>query len=245
METWLFEQGFIIKGDSFYKIEKIRRELKEKILAKKEELSYQKCAILLNDILYFSKLGMPIYEYVKQKYGIDVELLKGKRNLPIEELEDYAFYIFTELSQRIEKNKEEFNEDLLDDYDLTCNVHFYPTSENVLLLVETKQSEYLEIIEDHLEVHQFYFDVSLEEPPYGVSHIDWANRAKEWLSILNRCGGAENWMPSSGGFSVEMTENGLFVPDSNEILKYMDSFKNIELDKVFDVMNEVGNGKNE
>jgi predicted nucleic acid-binding Zn ribbon protein len=244
METWLFEQGFIIKGDGFYKIEKIRRELKEKILAKKEELSYQKCAILLNDILYFSKLGMPIYEYVKQKYGIDVELLKGKRNLPIEELEDYAFYIFTELNQRIEKNKEEFNEDLLDDYDLTCKVHFYPTSDNVLLLVETKQNEYLEIIGDHLEVHQFYFDVSLEEPPYGVSHIDWANRAKEWLSILNRCGGAENWMPSSGSFSVEMTENGLFVPDSNEILKYMDSFKNIELDKVFDVMNEVGNGKN-
>ena len=238
MDTWLFEQGFVVKGDSFYKIEKIRRELKERILVKKEELSYEKCAILLNDILYFSKLGMPVYDYVKQKYGIDVELLKDKKDLPVEELEDYAFYIFTELSKRIEKNKEDFSEDLLDDYDLTCYIHFYPTSDNVLFLVETKQKEYLDIIEDHFEVHQFSFDVALDEPPYGISHMDWANRAKEWLSILNRCGGAENWMPSSGGFSVEMTENGLFVPDSKEVYKYMGSVRNSDLDRVFDMIGD-------
>lgn len=236
MDAWLFEKGFIIKGDSFYKIEKIRRELKDKILRKKEELSYKKCAILLNDLSYFSKLGLPLYDYVKQKYGVEVDLLQGKKNIPIEELEDYAFYIFTELNKRIEKSKEDFNVDLLDDYDLTCYIHFYPTSNDVLFLVETKQEEYLEVIIDHFEIHRFEFDVTLDQPPYGVSHEEWAHRAKEWLSILNRCGGAENWMPSSGGFSVEMTENGLFVPDTKEIYKYIDSFKNADLDKIFDSM---------
>jgi hypothetical protein len=234
MDTCLFEKGFIVKGDGFFKIEKIRRDLKEKILQKKEELSYEKCAILLNDLIYFSRLGLPIYSYVKQKYGVDVELLKDKKNIQIDELEDYAFYIFTELNKKIEKNKEDFNVDILDDYDLTCYLHFYPTSENVLFLVDTKQQEYLEIINDHLEVNRFDFDIRLERPPYGITNMEWAIRAKEWLSILNRCGGVENWMPSSGGFSVEMTENGLFIPDVTEIYKYMDSFKNTDLDKIFD-----------
>jgi len=234
MNALLFEKGFIIKSNNFFKIEKIRRDLKDAILKEKENLSYKKCAILLNDLYYFSKLGMSVYDYVKQKYGVDVELLKNKKNMTLDELENYAFYVFAELNKKIEKEKNEINIDLLDDYDLTCYIHFYPTSESVLLLVDTCQQEYLDIISEHLEINRFGFDVSLDTPPYGVSNIDWSNRAKEWLLVLSRCGGVDNWLPSSGGFSVEMTENGLFIPDTKEIYKYMDLFKNVDFEKALE-----------
>lgn len=235
MENLFFEKGYVVKSIDFSLIEEIRMDLKEKIIEKKEELSNKKCALLLRDLIYFTKLGMSLYDYVKQKYNVDIEILKEKETIDIDDLENYIFYIFSELNNKIEKNKNIFNLDILEDFDLSCSVYFYPLKEKTLLLVDTTQNEYVSIIEDHIYIEPYFFNMEMDVPPVGVSRLDWANRAKDWLYVINKCGGGvESWIPSAGGFKVELTENSMLMPDIKEVYQYLSEIQNIEFDNMLE-----------
>ena len=233
MNNITFEKGYIIPSSDFSKVEEIRQSLKNEILSKKEELSYLKCAILLKDLTYFTKFGFSLYDYIKQKYNIEIEFFKEKETILASELEEYIFYIFSELNEKIQKNRETFNQDILIDFDLSCRIHFYPQKENTLLLISTEQEEYLKIIEDHIDIESYFFDPSLDEPPFGITNLQWINRAKDWIEVIMKCGGTLiDWTPSAGGFNVELTENGMFVPNIDYVYKAMETLHTPELDKL-------------